>query len=241
MSQKLRWCDMSIDMSILSHQIVCVCVCVRACVCVCLCVLVAQSCPTLYDSMGNTRHGISQTRTLERVAIPSSRGSSQPRDWSQVSHIGGRFLTVWATRYSQTKPNLLVKKQKEKELKGLSLNLILNSLNTSYFPKGPEQVLSAHSNALESFLYNNAVKKDKPKPSVHIHRQRIYTHCMPWWEITLASTQCEIPRQGPAKARKASDMWVLLGCSRKMCPWREGYCLSSAGPATSSPQKLKMA
>ena len=107
---KLRWRDMSIDMSILSHQIVCVCV------------LVTQSCPTLYNSMGNARHGISQTRTLEWGAIPSSRGSSQPRDWSQVSHTGGRFLTIWATRYSKTKPNLLVKKQKEKELKGLSLN-----------------------------------------------------------------------------------------------------------------------
>ena len=30
--------------------------------------------------------------------MPSSRGSSQPRDWTQVSHIAGGFLTVWATR-----------------------------------------------------------------------------------------------------------------------------------------------
>ena len=31
----------------------------------------------------------------------SSRGSSQPKDQTQVSHIGGRFLTVWATREAQ--------------------------------------------------------------------------------------------------------------------------------------------
>ena len=30
--------------------------------------------------------------------MPSSRGSSQPKDWTQVSHIAGRFFTVWATR-----------------------------------------------------------------------------------------------------------------------------------------------
>ena len=32
------------------------------------------------------------------VAMPSSRGSSQPRDWTQVSRIAGRFFTLWATR-----------------------------------------------------------------------------------------------------------------------------------------------
>ena len=37
-------------------------------------------------------------RILEWVAFPFSRGSSQPRDWTQVSHIVGRCFTVWATR-----------------------------------------------------------------------------------------------------------------------------------------------
>ena len=42
--------------------------------------IVAQPCPTLYDPMDYTVHEILQARILERVAIPSSRGSSQPRD-----------------------------------------------------------------------------------------------------------------------------------------------------------------
>ena len=42
--------------------------------------------------------GILQARTLDWVAMPSSRGSSQPRDWTQVSCILGRFCIVWATR-----------------------------------------------------------------------------------------------------------------------------------------------
>jgi len=41
---------------------------------------------------------ILQARILEWVAIPFSRGSSQPRDWTQVSCISGRFFTIWATR-----------------------------------------------------------------------------------------------------------------------------------------------
>ena len=42
--------------------------------------------------------GILQARILEWVAVPSSRGSSQPRDQTQVSHSTGRFFTIWATR-----------------------------------------------------------------------------------------------------------------------------------------------
>ena len=45
--------------------------------------------------------GILQARTLEQVAFPFSRGSSQPRDWTQVSHISGGFFTSWATREAQ--------------------------------------------------------------------------------------------------------------------------------------------
>ena len=69
-------------------------------------VLVAQSCPTLCNPMncslpGFTVHGILQERILEWVAISSSRGSSWPRDRTQVSFIAGRFFTVSDTRQSQ--------------------------------------------------------------------------------------------------------------------------------------------
>ena len=36
---------------------------------------------------GSSVHGISQARMLEWVAIPFSRGSSQPRDWTHVSCV----------------------------------------------------------------------------------------------------------------------------------------------------------
>ena len=46
-------------------------------------------------------HGILQARILESVAFPFSRGSSQPRDQTQVSCIAGGFFTSLATREAQ--------------------------------------------------------------------------------------------------------------------------------------------
>ena len=45
--------------------------------------------------------GILQARILEWVAIPFSRGSSWPRNWTRVSCIAGRLFTGWATRKAQ--------------------------------------------------------------------------------------------------------------------------------------------
>ena len=64
-------------------------------------VLVAQLCPALCDPMdcsppGSVVHGILQGRVLEWVAIPFSRGSSWPRNWTRVSCITGRFFAIWA-------------------------------------------------------------------------------------------------------------------------------------------------
>ena len=56
--------------------------------------------------------GIIQARIQEWVAFPFSKGSSQPRDQTQVSRIAGRFFTIWATR----------------ELKGLRDNVVSNTL-----------------------------------------------------------------------------------------------------------------
>ena len=54
---------------------------------------VAQLCPTLFNPIDCTVHGILQARILEWVAFPFSRGSTQPRDQTQVSDIAGGFFT----------------------------------------------------------------------------------------------------------------------------------------------------
>ena len=65
--------------------------------------LVTWLCPTHCDptdcsSPGSSVHGILWARILEWVSVSSSRGSSQPRDQTQVSLIAGGFSTVWTTR-----------------------------------------------------------------------------------------------------------------------------------------------
>ena len=56
-------------------------------------VKVTQLSLTFCDPMDYTVHGILQARILDWAAVSFSRGSSQPRDWTQVSHIVGRFFT----------------------------------------------------------------------------------------------------------------------------------------------------
>ena len=70
-----------------------------------MCAKLFQSCLTLCDSMdcsppGSSVHGILQARILEWVAMPSSRGSSLPRDRTlslMSPERAGRFFTVSAT------------------------------------------------------------------------------------------------------------------------------------------------
>ena len=70
----------------------------------------AQSYPTLCDSMncsppGSSVHGVLQARILEWITMPSSRGSSRPRDRTGISCVSctaGGFSTHWATWEAHT-------------------------------------------------------------------------------------------------------------------------------------------
>ena len=89
-----------------SHLHIIETVCMHVCVCACAhthACLITQLCLTLCDCLdysppGASVHEISQARILVWVAISFSRGSSQPRGWTQVSRIAGEFFTNWATR-----------------------------------------------------------------------------------------------------------------------------------------------
>ena len=54
-----------------------------------------------FHLLGYKVRGILQARILERVAIPFSRGSTQPRDQTWVSRIAGGFFSSWATKEAQ--------------------------------------------------------------------------------------------------------------------------------------------
>ena len=103
-------------------------------------VLVTQPCLTLCDPMdyslpGSSVHRILQARILEWVAIHFSRGSSRPRDQTQVSSIADTFFTIWATRevflnkkfFNVFFNNNLKNKQKRKERLRTKRNEIINT------------------------------------------------------------------------------------------------------------------
>ena len=68
-----------------------------------ICCLVTELCLTLLrphglQPPGSSVRGVSQARTLKSVAMPSSRGSSWPGDWTHISCIGRQILYHWDTR-----------------------------------------------------------------------------------------------------------------------------------------------
>ena len=102
---------------------------------------VAQSCPTLWDPVdcsppGSSIHGILQARILEWVAISFSRGSSWPRDWTQVSCIAGRRFNLWATREAPIiQRNVLMKEKNvmlQPEEKNKANNKIILKFHVSH-------------------------------------------------------------------------------------------------------------
>ena len=96
-------------------------------------VKVAQPCLTPCDPMDYTVHVILQARILEWVAFPFFRGSSQPRDGTQVSCIAGGFFTSWATREAQ------------KWLRALLIGLRDTLMLKRYGSKGKIKVLICYS------------------------------------------------------------------------------------------------
>ena len=72
-----------------------------------MCANLLQPCPTLYYPMdhsppGFSVHGILQARILEWVAMPSSRGSSWPRDQICISYMSSALASEFFTMYPQT-------------------------------------------------------------------------------------------------------------------------------------------
>ena len=93
---------------------------------------------------GSSVHGILQARMLEWVVIPFSRESSQPRDWTWISCIVGRFFTVWATReapfhrYYVNNRDVLSPSTDTFEMKSSSVLPMASFFARSHFPITPK-------------------------------------------------------------------------------------------------------
>ena len=97
----------------------------QICRCAVLCLLshsvVSDSLHPMNCSLpGSSVHGDSPGKNTGGGCLPSSRGSSQPKDRTQVSCIAGRFFTIWATgeallEHNIVKTDTLCKKRKRKK------------------------------------------------------------------------------------------------------------------------------
>ena len=79
--------------------------------------------------------GILQARILEWVAMPSSRGSSQPRDQTQVSQIAGGFFTIWATREIPKSGSLVLILLLRSRTPSITLPVLLSIHRSQKYPK----------------------------------------------------------------------------------------------------------
>ena len=105
-------------------------------------VLVAQSCLTIWDPKdcslpGSSAHGILQARMLKWITISFTRGSSQPRDQTPVSHIarGGGLFISWATREAQSGEQL-------------QTQIIISTINVM-LSNNPQTIPTYHSRSME--------------------------------------------------------------------------------------------
>ena len=110
-------------------------------------VKITQSCSTLSNFMDYTVHGILQARILEWVTFPFSRGSSQPRDWTQNSCIEGGFFISWTIReaphpYTTTGKNIALT---IRTFVGKVMSLLFNMLSNlviAFLPRSKHLLIS---------------------------------------------------------------------------------------------------
>ena len=164
---------------------------------------------TLCDPMDYTVRGILQARILEWVAFPFSRGSSQPRDQTQVSRIAGRFFTNWAMREAQkcTCPTKPARKDSFKREK-----VMLMKINPQNLLTQTNDQININSRQEEEELGANL------RGWVWLPKNRTISSIRAGTTIALC---IQVPSSAPA-------MWILLEwesgqwMEEKLCPWQSG-------------------
>ena len=108
---------------------------------------------------GSSVHGILQAKILEWAAISFSRGSSWPRNQTQVSCIADRFFTNWATREANCFVNFCIC-FKFFLIRSQIFSICIHLLEICYTTTSPHCSFT--------FLYENTWKKQPMKRRRHL-------------------------------------------------------------------------
>ena len=160
----------------------------------------AQSCPT--SPPGSSVHGILQARILEWVAISSSRGSSQPWDWTHVSCIDRRIPCHWATGEAH----------RTCRLSNLSCPLSHVAWKPAYSVFGPQ------AQPLGVSVWPTSWRPDSQSwvllPSLLISPWT--SHIAPNVRVLAPAYVCSCSRVGPRSRRQ-----IILRCNGKVITYRQ--------------------
>ena len=159
--------------------------------------------------------GILQARILEWVAaMPSFMGSSQPRDWTQVSCIDGGFFTIWATREAWRRVHH-AKCQAGIKISGTNINHLRYADDTTLMAESEEEP--------KSLLMR--VKEESEKPGLKLNIQK--TKIMAFSSIT--SWQIEGEKVETVTdfiflgSKNHCGQWLQSWNPKVLAPWKESY------------------
>ena len=171
-----------------------------------------QSCLAWCDPLecslpGSSVHGILQARILEWIAMLFSRGSSWPRDWTQISCTAGRFFTVWATREALYAEHImwnagLDESQARMKIAGRNINNIKYADDTTLIAESKEE--------LKSLLMKVKEESENVGLELNIQKTKIMASC------PITSWQIEGKKW---KQWQILFSWVPKYCRHRLKPW----------------------
>ena len=174
-------------------------------------------CLTLCDPVDYTVHGILQARILEWVAFPFSRGSSQPRDRTQVSCIAGGFFTSWAIREL---PNIIMSYNATINVDYYLCNSIFITAwiySVQYYTLAKKKKISTRELPCQSPVSYNITEWHLHIWSVIDHQRNCICKSLnsPWWVSKEMSPLCQptFPRQ------QAISLPLLCTCCFNCYTW----------------------
>ena len=182
-------------------------------------VFVAQLYPTLcnpvdYNPPGSSVYGSLQARILELVTLSFSRKSSQPRGWTRVSCMAGRFFTVWAIREALCSCNPPDKSQWNWHLWGWDIGRVDCEVLKSGVRRVPRSLVCLHTGCTSLYVY-------RPPPLFHFSCFACaHPHSFSGWWLALEDKEANSTFSFTNPLQSVRVTWLGNGVLGHFCFWK---------------------